>query len=110
VVQVRFKAELTDQNVPELVKIMRTQVVGPVADLTYHVVMRAIRVSQLVVETVSYGDLSHHPETLEKVEGSVDCGNVHVRIGLFGPAEYLIHSHMPTTLGHYGKNQQALRG
>jgi hypothetical protein len=105
VVQVRFKSELTDQNIPELVQIVRTQVVRPVTDLTYHVVVCAIRVSQLIVEPVSYCYFSDHPKTLEQMEGAVDCGNVHVRIGFFGPAEHLVHSHMSSALGYYGENQ-----
>jgi hypothetical protein len=35
VVQIRLKAELPAQNIPEFVKVMRTQVVDPVADLTH---------------------------------------------------------------------------
>jgi hypothetical protein len=76
VVQVRFKSELTDQKVPELIKITRTQVVGSMADLTYHVMMCTIRVGQLVVQTVTYRDFSHHSKPLEKVEGTVDRGKV----------------------------------
>jgi hypothetical protein len=105
VVKVWFKSELPDQNTPELIKIMWAQVVRPVADLAYHVVMSAIRVGQLIVEAVSYCYFRHHPETLEKMEGAVDGSNVHIRIGLFGPAEYFVHSHMPSTLGYYGENQ-----
>ena len=76
-----------------------------VADLTYHVVMGTIWIFQLIVETIFYSNFSHHSKTLEQMERAVDCGNIHIRISLFGLAEYFIHPHMASTLGYYGENQ-----
>ena len=63
--QVRLEAELLNQRPAELLQILRTQVESPVTYLTNHVVVTGVRVGQLIVQPVSYGDLGHHIQLLK---------------------------------------------
>ena len=108
VFQVRLEAEFLGEGIAKLLQVVRAQVKRPVANPANHVVMGSVGVGQLVVQPVSDGYLRHHPQLPEKVKSPVYGSHVHVRIGILGLLENLVHSHMTVALGHYVEHDQPL--